>query len=65
MASSAAVLTSKMDRASAAHADNNPVYKTVVREMKTLQNTVESPSGDWTLIKDRSTATSSFNKKLK
>jgi hypothetical protein len=60
-----AVLTSKTGRASAADADKNPVYKTVVREMKTLQNTVESPSGDWTLIKERSAATSGFNKKLK
>lgn len=60
-----AVMTLKGDRAAAAHADKNPVYKTVVREMKTLQNTVESPSGDWTLMKDRSAATSSFNQKLK
>lgn len=60
-----AVTISKGDRAAAAYADKNPVYKTVVREMKTLQNTVESPSGNWTLIKERTGVTSGFNQKLK
>lgn len=64
MTNSAATI-SKNARAAAAQADKNPVYKTVVREMRTLQNTVESPSGNWTLIKERTGATSGFNQKLK
>ena len=51
-------------KAAAATTDKNPVYKTVVREMRTLQSTVESPSGDWNLIRDKSAA-GSFIQKLK
>ena len=58
-------LASRDTKTAATRTDSNPVYKTVVREMKTLQNTVESPSGDWTLIRDRSTANGVFNQKLK
>lgn len=54
-----------IDDAAVSRADENPVYKAIVREMRTLQNTVERPSGMWTLIRDKSSATSGFNEKLK
>lgn len=55
----------KTSRSAAADTDKNPVYKTVVRELRTLQTAVESPSGAWTLIKDRSPATGGLNQKRK
>lgn len=64
MAKSAALMP-KNDLMDVSIVDKNPVYKAVMREMRTLQNTVERPSGDWTLIKERSSATSGFNEKLK
>lgn len=38
-------------------ADQNAVYKVAAKEMKNLQRVVESPSGSWTLIKERTRAT--------
>lgn len=49
----------------AAATDKNPVYRTVVRELRTLQTAVESPSGSWTLLKERSSANSRLVEKLK
>ncbi|RVJ21849.1 hypothetical protein [Sinorhizobium medicae] len=57
--------TTKASKTKAAATDKDPVYKTVVRELRTLQSTVESPSGTWTLIKDRSPASGVFVQKLK
>ncbi|WP_202322709.1 hypothetical protein [Mesorhizobium sp. 113-3-9] len=51
--------------ATAAATDKNPVYKTVVRELRTLQTAVESPSGSWTLLKERSSANGSIIEKRK
>lgn len=51
--------------ATAAATDKNPVYRTVVRELRTLQTAVESPSGSWTLVKERSRANAGAVEKLK
>lgn len=40
------------EAATAAVTDKNPVYKTVTRELRTLQHVVESPSTRWNVLKD-------------
>lgn len=44
------------DRTSTVRTDSNPVYQSVVRDLKSLHNAVENVSGQWTIIKDRSVA---------
>lgn len=65
MAKSALVMSPVRKTATAADTDKNPVYRTVVHNLRTLQTAVESPSGSWTLLKERSAASGSFVEKLK
>lgn len=46
--------------------DNNPVYRTVVRELRTLKDAAQNVStGRWTIIKDRAARTGMFSTKHK
>lgn len=65
MAKSMTAVSGKKAATAAAATDKNPVYRTVVRELRTLQTAVESPSGSWTLLKERSSANDGVIEKRK
>ncbi|WDZ75430.1 hypothetical protein PWG15_12465 [Ensifer adhaerens] len=45
----------------ATETDNNPIYRTVMRELRTLKDAAENASsGRWTIIKDKAAEAGMF-----
>ncbi len=45
--------------------DGDSVYRAAAEEMKSLKSSFDKPSGNWTLIQDKSAATSTSGDRLK
>ncbi|KRA05350.1 hypothetical protein ASD74_02315 [Rhizobium sp. Root564] len=45
--------------------DGDSVYQAAAEEMKSLKSSFDKPSGNWTLIQDKSAATATLRDKLK